>query len=777
MIAIVTFKALTPGVYPNERVLKLTSDEQSLPIGRASKSISKGLQSAKDNAWFDSPVMSREHAEITFDSSSTVSAGESMLKDPLTDSQQHVMIRDMQSMHGTRLNGAELDPFENTILNNGDCLLFGAEVRRGSEVFPACCFKVTYEFSPRSAHESQIIRRQRTSPLTHILSRPLSINTIKFPETSDAEEDDEDYESEEDLDDDDEDDIMESHGNSTPRGAISVDSLESTSERGASELFESELEILDNHGNAGDDANTTHVYVVPDSPITYPILIAESEDESDEEHGMIGMEEDEDEGSEGDESSQIEGIGYPYEETSAASSAGDHSVRYSIDLRSDDGQDDDADVIITGSSRISHAVPTDLEKSPIFPTDLDDWCSQQVHDLDMEHTQDSKLSSASNSVLSAEKLIIIPDDEASNSQDIPVMTIPRFDSEQKTATESSQAPRRPDIMEYDTGIPSSSRLPIFGFFVDREPSPSDAAMVKTTSPLPAPISTFSAARPNINTIVVNPNLVHCGAPITDLNASSLADNVRGGKPVIDSRREFLEMRRIQRPGTDSQPRSMASLCTLGPTHTPAWTSCPTSIGLVTDDYSQHYAPSSLGESSFLPPNILQPTALDPLAPASPSNASFIPQEHQPVTPFSEVRSYARSNLSTPYDKAPAESSSTGRVAVTINDIISTTPKEFDIPLTSIQAKKRKSDEISDVLEEEMLVWASESPGTEEAEVNTPVFSSTAAGAITAKEVAKAEPPNKRIKRFAEAVGYAALGGVAVGAGLFSILVATAPDFV
>jgi hypothetical protein len=37
-------------------------------------------------------------------------------------------------------------------------------------------------------------------------------------------------------------------------------------------------------------------------------------------------------------------------------------------------------------------------------------------------------------------------------------------------------------------------------------------------------------------------------------------------------------------------------------------------------------------------------------------------------------------------------------------------------------------------------------------------------------------PTKRLKKFAEAVGYAALGGVAVGAGLFSVLVATAPDF-
>jgi hypothetical protein len=37
-------------------------------------------------------------------------------------------------------------------------------------------------------------------------------------------------------------------------------------------------------------------------------------------------------------------------------------------------------------------------------------------------------------------------------------------------------------------------------------------------------------------------------------------------------------------------------------------------------------------------------------------------------------------------------------------------------------------------------------------------------------------PVKRFKKLFENVGYAALGGVAVGAGLFSVLVATAPEF-
>jgi pSer/pThr/pTyr-binding forkhead associated (FHA) protein len=61
----ITLKALTSNISPAERVITLNPDRPTIPIGRASKSISKGLLGAVDNAWFDSPVMSRDHAEIT----------------------------------------------------------------------------------------------------------------------------------------------------------------------------------------------------------------------------------------------------------------------------------------------------------------------------------------------------------------------------------------------------------------------------------------------------------------------------------------------------------------------------------------------------------------------------------------------------------------------------------------------------------------------------------------------------------------------------------------
>jgi hypothetical protein len=50
------------------RNLTLTPDSDIIPIGRASKSVNKNILGAVDNAWFDSPVMSREHAKMSLKS-------------------------------------------------------------------------------------------------------------------------------------------------------------------------------------------------------------------------------------------------------------------------------------------------------------------------------------------------------------------------------------------------------------------------------------------------------------------------------------------------------------------------------------------------------------------------------------------------------------------------------------------------------------------------------------------------------------------------------------
>ncbi|KAG9230872.1 hypothetical protein BJ875DRAFT_384188, partial [Amylocarpus encephaloides] len=100
------------------------------------------------NTWFDSPVMSRTHAEMVLNTS----------KNPT------VVLRDIGSMHGTRINQTTLARDQDAQINSGDILVFGAEVRRAQEVFPACRFLVNLDFATYHVNGSSIPSPQRYKP-------------------------------------------------------------------------------------------------------------------------------------------------------------------------------------------------------------------------------------------------------------------------------------------------------------------------------------------------------------------------------------------------------------------------------------------------------------------------------------------------------------------------------------------------------------------------------------------------------------------------------------
>ena len=118
-----------------------------------------------------------------------------------------------------------------------------------------------------------------------------------------------------------------------------------------------------------------------------------------------------------------------------------------------------------------------------------------------------------------------------------------------------------------------------------------------------------------------------------------------------------------------------------------------------------------------------------------------------------------------------------RSGLGINDIINNAS-------TTTQSLKRKSDEISDATDTELRMWAQSSTASNGdvkgsanvAESEQTALSSLMAGVAPTVSNAPASRPTKKFKKLLENVGYAALGGVAVGASLFSVLVATAPDF-
>ncbi|KAI1364879.1 hypothetical protein F5Y08DRAFT_305653 [Xylaria arbuscula] len=117
-----------------KRRLTLTRDCPVARIGRSSKVHSKGFIPTSENAWFDNPVMSREHAEITV---------------KFDESPVSVYLRDIGSFHGTYHRGSHLEvqlvPQQEVKLNNNDIIRFGMEIIRADKTYPPCSVRFETE--------------------------------------------------------------------------------------------------------------------------------------------------------------------------------------------------------------------------------------------------------------------------------------------------------------------------------------------------------------------------------------------------------------------------------------------------------------------------------------------------------------------------------------------------------------------------------------------------------------------------------------------------------
>ncbi|KAL8948318.1 MAG: hypothetical protein Q9222_005488 [Ikaeria aurantiellina] len=96
-----------------KRILSLDTSVLSIDIGRASKVAIKGLLASTGNAWFDSPIMSRQHGKIMMSPTGEVS------------------LQDCGSTHGTWLQNKRLTSKENYIVHDGDLVTFGSTVTSG----------------------------------------------------------------------------------------------------------------------------------------------------------------------------------------------------------------------------------------------------------------------------------------------------------------------------------------------------------------------------------------------------------------------------------------------------------------------------------------------------------------------------------------------------------------------------------------------------------------------------------------------------------------------
>ncbi|CCF45738.1 hypothetical protein CH063_00077 [Colletotrichum higginsianum] len=152
--------------YPERRVTLEQKNTSVLIIGRSSKRFDN-LEAKSDNCYFDSPVMSREHAKITVDWY-----------------HKKLNIKDTGSLHGTYHNSQRIHPRVPRELQQRDTIKFGIDIQRSNELFPPCTVEVEWEWDHLA---------KTTQAPTQINIRP----SFAVPDDSDSSDDD--YSTESDI--------------------------------------------------------------------------------------------------------------------------------------------------------------------------------------------------------------------------------------------------------------------------------------------------------------------------------------------------------------------------------------------------------------------------------------------------------------------------------------------------------------------------------------------------------------------------------------------------
>jgi hypothetical protein len=594
-------------------------------------------------------------------------------------------------MHGTYHNYSPR--MENGVvkeLSNGDILVFGAEVKRGPETFPACAFQITYKFT---AYKTR--------------------NTFNFPELSD-------------IDDEEEYNLSDNEFNE-PTSSVDGASLDSLPVQKASTSIAA-IDLTQDEPLPASSTPTVQVPSILHDTNTIILLDSEEEDEPYSSESDCQSDVADSEDSEGSVASDDSEVGcqmrHEFEDTSCSGSENSEEETGRLHCESEMNLDNSAR----------------LFSSPTESSDNE------------ENHSDFSLSEAGREGIKAlfdEGLLgrqCSPDlDGNEDGSD--------FASVDDSTTKESKHVTVPIIR---TELPPSITEPIRYDRINetylslRQPSPSDAAMVK---PATVPIL------PSVSGAVKVAHL-----PMKEwrgLNALSSAEKAR--------KTAFFEARYQNKAKLDSGSQEIARVSSVCIQEFPQTAlERPKFVAPARDAWVRK---ERMGD---------QAPATAPVAPLSylddHTQAPFI--ERQEASPEPDMTSAVKFNESrssmAAMNKTAAAFSAfpSGRSGLRILDIIEA-PKNT----------KRKAEEISEVIDDEIRLWAS-SPtqdGTTNSTTNVSVselnaaLNSTQAKSDDVSHTSESRPM-KRFKRMAECLGYAALGGAAVGAGLFSVLVATAPDF-
>jgi hypothetical protein len=707
-------------------------------------------------------------------------------------------------MHGTYLNKCQLKTNETRNLNDGDVVIFGAEVKRGDETFPACAFQLSYNLTP-FRYVRSVLGCRKTA---NFQIRIATSNTFTYPESSDI-EDEEDYElSDGGFDEGEPTSSEDDLSVESPQLKMSqaIDPIDLTRDD-----YPAVFSIIDGPNDSNpisvpglDGPTTTDHYPNATYPSNSPIC------------------------EEGDE----EKVGFSSESDDRSESAGSDGRRFHSPSYSSEVEDSEDEGCIkvghlqsrTGSIQsnrrcsIHSSTCSSIDNARLGISSVKNSTSIEKHEqttdygdsgegYDEEYESDFGLSQAGRDGLNklrADGLLenVVDSPFSRGSKDIVEAgsSIPRAFTARSDAAkqnDSSFSGLCWDSMPAMVSTPSQNQtigspLIVQAAAVEylsdsplntnpRQPSPSDAAMVKTAiAPCDASIvgsrlSTGKWEEPAIQALgdktgkhgffearMFNKSTLRA-IPTEEVESSSVSNSLQHivpkgtleelqlSKNAQDSVSKLvfepqIVMRNDLSANEDSRPNSLSK-----------------SISMITNQST---------DVTVVIPNTSQlPFLYDP---------TQVPSLHASPSPEPDMTSSVRYNESKAWKIAATTEAGalvSGRSGLSINDII-----DDDSSSQPITTLKRKADNISDDIENEVRNWASILPsdiseGSTNTSTSQPGDSLQLGNACPNTILLTPDQrPAKKARKFIERLGYAAIGGAAVGATLFSVLVATAPDF-
>jgi hypothetical protein len=351
---------------------------------------------------------------------------------------------------------------------------------------------------------------------------------------------------------------------------------------------------------------------------------------------------------------------------------------------------------------------------------------------------------------------------------------------------SASAPVEEEVRDFNKPIneaipsPNPKQQPA-DIIMFRQPSPSDAAMVK----IAAPIKLFNASLiKHPNSFVSVSDLGVYGRPtlqtLGEKTGKSDFFNARAANKErfnVEMSHSLGSMSSGTKESTEHRRARGEEQLSAVTTHFTTRTSGPSMVDSHISTAYRESAPqaTSTTNQSFdlgecFEKNSDNSLLTRPAIPPLPSLSLF----ERVRSPSPDMTSAAE------YNKSKATAATTkSRSGLSITDII-----EAESTVHHAKSLKRKAEDISDATEDELRIWGNNTSFTNESQGSSEMAVLKSEAAVSSEVPEASEPasqapedrPVKRFKKLFENVGYAALGGVAVGAGLFSVLVATAPDF-